>query len=154
MGTMNVAILGDGGWGTTLAIHLARKGYPIELWGPFPAYIRRMAKNRYNTKFLPGVHLPRNISVTENLTEALESANLIVFAIPSKYATGILKAIKKTKVNLSGKIFYYSLSSFLMNLHILYLILEWLLQHQQALHCYIPLSYQPFPGLCQPFPCG
>ena len=100
----NISVIGDGGWGTTLAVHLAKKNYSVRLWGPFPAYVRRVAKNRYNTKFLPGIHLPRNITLTESLAEALREADLIVFAIPSKYAGTILKAIKKTKVGLSGKI--------------------------------------------------
>ena len=93
----NISIIGDGGWGTTLAVHLAKKKYPIRLWGPFPNYVRRMAKNRYNTKFLPGIHLPRAITLTESLKEAVEEADLIVFAVPSKYAGSILKKIKKTR---------------------------------------------------------
>jgi len=100
----NISVIGDGGWGTTLAVHLAKKNYSLKLWGPFPAYVRRVGKNRYNTKFLPGIHLPRNITLTESLSEAIREADLIVFAIPSKYANTVLKKIKKTKADLSGKI--------------------------------------------------
>lgn len=100
----NISVIGDGGWGTTLAVHLAKKNYSLRLWGPFPAYVRRVGKSRYNTKFLPGIHLPQNITLTENLEEAIREADLIVFAIPSKYANAILKKIKKTKVDLSCKI--------------------------------------------------
>lgn len=101
----HISVIGDGGWGTTLAVHLAKNKHPVSLWGPFPAYIRRIGKSRVNTKFLPGIKLARNITLTENLIEALEKGDLIVFAIPSKYAAGILRKIKKTKVDLSGKIF-------------------------------------------------
>ena len=100
----HISIIGDGGWGTTLAVHLAKKGHPVRLWGPFPAYVRRVAKNRYNTKFLPGIHLPHNIIMTEDLDEAIGSADLIVFAVPSKYAQAVLKKVKETRVDLSGKI--------------------------------------------------
>jgi glycerol-3-phosphate dehydrogenase (NAD(P)+) len=100
-----VSIIGDGGWGTTLAVLLAKKTYPVKLWGPFPAYVRRMAKNRYNTKFLPGVHLARNIVLTERLEEAVGEADLLVFAVPSKYALSVLKKIRNLKADLSGKIF-------------------------------------------------
>ncbi len=99
-----ISVIGDGGWGTTLAVHVAKNNYPVRLWGPFPDYIRRVNKNRYNTKFLPGIHLPRNIQATENLAEAIREADLIVFAVPSKYATSILKKIKKLKIDLGGKI--------------------------------------------------
>ncbi|MCK5012580.1 MAG: NAD(P)-dependent glycerol-3-phosphate dehydrogenase [Candidatus Omnitrophica bacterium] len=100
----NISVIGDGGWGTTLAVHLAKKNYSLRLWGPFPAYVRRVGKSRYNTKFLPGIRLPQNITLTENLEEAIREADLIVFAIPSKYANAILKKIKKTKADLSCKI--------------------------------------------------
>jgi len=103
--TQKISVIGDGGWGTTLAIHLAKNKHTVRLWGPFPSYIRQIKKSRINTKFLPGVRLARNIKLTEDLTDAIKESDIIVFAIPSKYAASILRNIKKTKVNLSRKIF-------------------------------------------------
>lgn len=100
-----ISVIGDGGWGTTLAVHLAKNKHAVKLWGPFPSYIRRIKKSRINTKFLPGIRLARNIKLTENLADAIGESDVIVFAIPSKYASSILKDIKKTKINLSKKIF-------------------------------------------------
>ncbi|MGE5197663.1 MAG: glycerol-3-phosphate dehydrogenase, partial [Deltaproteobacteria bacterium] len=34
----NIAVLGDGGWGTTLAINLYAKGFPVTLWSAFKDY--------------------------------------------------------------------------------------------------------------------
>jgi len=101
----NISVIGDGGWGTTLAVHLAKNKHAVKLWGPFPSYIRQIRKSRINTKFLPGIRLARNIKLTEDLTNAIEGSAVIVFAIPSQYASSILKKIKKTKINLSSKIF-------------------------------------------------
>ena len=98
-----ISVIGDGGWGTTLAVHLVKKGFAVHLWGPFPKYIRQMARNKYNSKFLPGVRLT-NIQLEEDLTSALEAGELIVFAIPSKYALETLKGMKKTGVDFSAKI--------------------------------------------------
>src|SRR3989338_2467578 len=100
----NISIIGDGGWGTTLAVHLARNKHAVTLWGPFPDYIRHVRKTRFNKKFLPGIHLARSIKITDDLANAIEENDLIVFAIPSKYAAAVLKKIKKTKADLSGKI--------------------------------------------------
>ena len=101
----NISVIGDGGWGTTLAVHLAKNRHAVKLWGPFPSYIRQISKSRINTKFLPGVRLARNIKLTENLADALEKSDVIIFAVPSQYASGVLRQIKKTKVNLFGTIF-------------------------------------------------
>ena len=41
-GIKKIAVIGDGGWGTTLAIYLAKQGYTVTLWGAFSDNIRRM----------------------------------------------------------------------------------------------------------------
>ncbi|MBF0521760.1 MAG: NAD(P)-dependent glycerol-3-phosphate dehydrogenase [Candidatus Omnitrophica bacterium] len=101
----NIAIIGDGGWGTTLAVHLAKKNYPVKLWGPFPEYLKEVRKTRTNSKFLSGIAIPQEVLITDDLKESLTDADIIVFAVPSKYATQVLKNIKKTNVDLSKKIF-------------------------------------------------
>src|SRR3989338_4073561 len=91
----NIAILGDGGWGTTLAIHLARKNYSVKLWGPFPAYLKLLDETRENTKFLPGVKIPDDINIVESLDAAIDGSELIVLAIPSKFAANLIRLLKK-----------------------------------------------------------
>jgi glycerol-3-phosphate dehydrogenase (NAD(P)+) len=91
-----IAVIGDGGWGTTLAVLLSKKDVKVSLWGPFPQYVRVMAKNRYNNKFLPGVRIPAKVRLVEDLGEALEEADLILFAVPSKYAFSVIKKMKDT----------------------------------------------------------
>jgi glycerol-3-phosphate dehydrogenase (NAD(P)+) len=95
----NIAVIGDGGWGTTLAIHLLKKGYDVSLWGPFPQYVEEMRQKRQNTKFLPNINLPRELKLTSDLSEALTPAQLIVFVIPSQYAQQTLKKMKPHVTN-------------------------------------------------------
>lgn len=96
MNRLNIAVLGDGGWGTTLAILLHRKGFKVTLWGAFPEYVSYLDKKRINNKFLPGVKIPRAIGITPDLKEAVSDKNLIIIAIPSQYLRGVLKKIKHT----------------------------------------------------------
>lgn len=91
----NISVIGDGGWGTTLAVHLAKNGYPVTLWGAFPDYVRQMQKNRVNSKFLPGIRLPKTVRVSADLSEAVNNADLLVLATPSKYIGPALKNLKK-----------------------------------------------------------
>ncbi len=90
----SITVLGDGGWGTTLAVHLALKKIPVKLWGAFPDYVREMTKTRRNRKFLPGVRIPHNVRLVSDLDEALEKTDLIVLATPSKYTESLLKKLK------------------------------------------------------------
>ncbi len=99
-----ITVIGDGGWGTTLAVHLQKKNYHVTLWGPFPEYIKEIESTRINSKFLPGITIPKEIILTSDLASALKGSELIVFAIPSKYAIDVIKKIKLADVDLSKKI--------------------------------------------------
>ncbi len=100
-----VTVLGDGAWGTTIAIHLAKKKFPVTLWGAFDANVQHLQKKRENTKFLPGFKFPKHLSVTSNIHEAVDGADLIILATPSEYLEGVLRQLKggnfKNKVFLS-----------------------------------------------------
>ena len=48
----HISVIGDGGWGTTLAAHLTNKSYSVQLWGPFPQYLRQIKQSGFNKKFL------------------------------------------------------------------------------------------------------
>jgi glycerol-3-phosphate dehydrogenase (NAD(P)+) len=78
-----VAVLGAGSWGTALAVHLARVGHDVRLWARDGALAEEMAARRANAVYLPDVTLPKNVSVTHALPEALRDAALVVSAMPS-----------------------------------------------------------------------
>ena len=58
-----VVVVGDGGWGTAIAIHLARKGVGAGLWSHDAEYARHLAEHRANPKFLPGHEIPAPVVV-------------------------------------------------------------------------------------------
>jgi len=94
MDKLRISILGDGGWGTTLAILLAKKGYAVTLWGAFEDYTKLMAKSRINTKFLPGLIILKKIQITADIKSAIKDKDIIVLAVPSQYTRKVLKKIK------------------------------------------------------------
>jgi glycerol-3-phosphate dehydrogenase (NAD(P)+) len=96
MSKLRIAILGDGGWGTTLAVLLSNKGYSVTLWGAFADYTKVMIKTRNNPRFLPGIKIPPQISITSDIKSAVKDKEIIVLAIPSQYTRATLKKIKKS----------------------------------------------------------
>lgn len=92
----NISVLGDGGWGTTLAILLAKKGFRVRIWGAFKDYAQLVDKTRENKKFLPGIKIPKEIEITHVLRRAAADAGLIILAAPSQHLRGVLKKMKKT----------------------------------------------------------
>ncbi|MBI4833908.1 MAG: NAD(P)-dependent glycerol-3-phosphate dehydrogenase [Planctomycetes bacterium] len=99
---MNILVLGDGGWGTAIALLLDKNGHNVTLWSNFPDYARLMAKKRENTKFLPGIKLPSSIKITSNLQ--LITCNLVVMAIPTQYSRSVLSKLKTKIYNLKSTI--------------------------------------------------
>ncbi|OGV56894.1 MAG: glycerol-3-phosphate dehydrogenase [Lentisphaerae bacterium GWF2_44_16] len=91
---MKISVLSDGAWGTVLALLLCGNGHKVKLWGPFPDYVREMAKKRENTRFLPGTHLGAELQLEENISEAVKGAELIVLAAPSQYLRETLIKLK------------------------------------------------------------
>jgi len=100
---MKIAVLGDGGWGTTLSILLYRKKYDITLWGVFPDYISYIKDKRENTKFLAGISIPRELKITDSIEEVTKGAEVIVLAVPSQHMRSVLEKLKP--LNLKKTIF-------------------------------------------------
>jgi glycerol-3-phosphate dehydrogenase (NAD(P)+) len=89
-----ISVIGDGGWGTTLALYLDAQGYDVHVWGAFEAYAAEVAKKRENVKFLPGIKISKKIRWDSDLSSAVSGADLIVLASPSQYLADVLKKIR------------------------------------------------------------
>ncbi len=98
----SISIIGDGGWGTTLAIYLAKKEYRVKLWGAFPEYAAQVQDTRINRKFLPGVEIPASVKITSDLNLAVNESEILVLAVPSQFLRSVLKKMKS--FNLKNKI--------------------------------------------------
>ena len=92
---IRVTVLGDGGWGTALALVNLRRGNDVMMWSAFADYAKVLEEKRVNVKFLPKVKLPKTLKITSNLREAVEFSDVLVLAIPSQYLRNILFKIRE-----------------------------------------------------------
>ncbi len=88
-----IAVLGDGGWGTALALSALRAGNDVALWSAFPDYAERFAASRENSKFLPGVSVPAEVLITPDAAEALRGAALAVSAVPTQFVRATIGGV-------------------------------------------------------------
>jgi glycerol-3-phosphate dehydrogenase (NAD(P)+) len=79
-----VAVIGAGGWGTTLAILLAARG-PVTLLARDPADAARMTATRVNARHLSGIPLPEPVRVTADDASLESATDLVVVAVPSRH---------------------------------------------------------------------
>lgn len=78
-----IAIIGAGSWGTAIAVLLAGKGFNAKLWARNKGLIEEIKSTRENTEYLPGVVLPDNILVSNDMEYCCNESEVVVIASPS-----------------------------------------------------------------------
>ena len=78
-----ISIFGAGSFGSALAVNFARSGVAVVLWGRDGEQIKRMRREGCNTRYLPGVSFPANITLTDDLDEAVLSDHELLVCVPS-----------------------------------------------------------------------
>ena len=76
------------------ALLLDGYGHDVTVWGAFPDYIEEMSKTRENTRFLKGVKIPERIRLVSDRKEAVDGADVVVLAPPSKYFASVAEGFK------------------------------------------------------------
>jgi glycerol-3-phosphate dehydrogenase (NAD(P)+) len=94
-----IAILGAGSWGTALAVHCARVGHDVRLWGRDRLLLDEMRAARENARYLPAVELPAAIRLSPRLDDVLDGASIAVAAIPSH---GMREVMRKAAASLGS----------------------------------------------------
>ena len=79
---MRVAVLGAGSWGTTLAILLSENNHDVSLWTYRAEQAALMVETRENPAFLPGIKIPKQISILTDIQEAAYKKILLSLPFP------------------------------------------------------------------------
>jgi glycerol-3-phosphate dehydrogenase (NAD(P)+) len=87
-----IAILGAGSWGTALAVHCARIGLDVSLWGRDPELMEDVARTRQNARYLPGIPIDARVTVTAALDTALAGAPIVIAVVPSHGMRNVLRS--------------------------------------------------------------
>jgi len=84
-----LAIIGGGSWGTALGIVLGPRFSKMSMWVYEADLAARMHQSRENDVFLPGVQILPHVQITNNLSEALENAVIVLSVMPSHLARAV-----------------------------------------------------------------
>ncbi|MGA9365747.1 MAG: NAD(P)H-dependent glycerol-3-phosphate dehydrogenase [Bacteroidota bacterium] len=90
---MRIAILGAGGWGTTLAILLSDNKHKVSLWTYSEDQARAIRETRTNAQFLPGIVVPSQIEILTDIEQAVAQEDLVVAAVPSQFLRSVAKQV-------------------------------------------------------------
>ena len=89
---LQVALLGGGSWGTTVAAMVSRNA-PITLWARDAATVDDINHNRCNSRYLPDIALPAGLRATQDLGEAVGKADVVVMGVPSHSFRAVLEEV-------------------------------------------------------------
>ncbi|HUI91446.1 MAG TPA: NAD(P)H-dependent glycerol-3-phosphate dehydrogenase [Chitinivibrionales bacterium] len=90
---MNIAILGGGSWSIALSVLLAGKNHAVRMWEFDKNDAAMLARQREHPKKLPGIKIPPSVAVTNDIREALESAEYVLCVVPSQTTRNTCKTL-------------------------------------------------------------
>ena len=79
---INVAVIGAGSWGTTVAA-LTAVNTPTVLWARRSELAQQINDANVNPEYLPAFTLPEELRATDSLADAVSHADVVVMAVPS-----------------------------------------------------------------------
>jgi glycerol-3-phosphate dehydrogenase (NAD(P)+) len=79
---MQVAVIGAGSWGTTVA-HLCARNTPTTLWARRADVAAEVRDEHRNSAYLSGFDLTPTLHATADLEEAVRAADVLVMGVPS-----------------------------------------------------------------------
>ncbi|MCB1121306.1 MAG: NAD(P)-dependent glycerol-3-phosphate dehydrogenase, partial [Verrucomicrobiae bacterium] len=90
----SAAVLGSGSWGTALAIVLGERGLKTTVYGIEEDVLEDINRNHANTRYLPDITLPDNVTATSNIADIVNEP-LILLVVPSQVARLVIRQLKE-----------------------------------------------------------
>jgi len=86
---MNIAVLGAGSWGTTLA-HLMSRKHVVRLWARSIESVNEINQARTLKRYLGDAHLHSQLQAMIDIEQATSGADFVIMAIPSQSFASVL----------------------------------------------------------------
>jgi glycerol-3-phosphate dehydrogenase (NAD(P)+) len=88
-----IAVLGAGSWGIAVSTLLNRNGHAVTLWEFDPDEMKALRAQREHKKKLPGVRIPDEIEITDQLDPAVSGREMLVLALPSHTVRQVVRRV-------------------------------------------------------------
>jgi len=90
----NVAFLGGGSFGTSLAILLANNGNKVSIYDRDNNVVKDINENKRNDKYIKNLIIPNNVTAYNDIDSAIKDAEFIVLSVPSHVIRDISRQLK------------------------------------------------------------
>ena len=91
---MTFGIIGSGSWGTAIAKILTDNGQHIHWWNRSESAIKQFKSRGHNPQYLSAARFDvSQLTLTTNVTEVINHADVIIIAVPSAYVVDVLSQL-------------------------------------------------------------
>ena len=98
-----VGVISAGAWGTAVAKSIADTGYSVKIWDFMEDVVQEINTSRTNSRYLPEVPLPKNLTASTDLAETAGNKDFLIISTPSLYILNIVKKLIHIPSILEGK---------------------------------------------------
>ena len=99
-----VTVIGAGSWGTSFGKILADGGAQVTMWARRAELAHEIDEAKRNSRYLPGINLPRTMSATHELAIAMRDVDQVYLSVPSQSLRENLKALRPLLSDSDAKI--------------------------------------------------
>lgn len=92
---VKIGVIGAGSWGTALAVLLHKNGHEVTIWSIIKEEVDMLLEKRQHESKLPGVVIPDDIMITNDLKESMTDKDILVLAVPSPFTRSTCKMMKE-----------------------------------------------------------
>lgn len=89
-----VTIIGGGSWGSALSKIVADNKHQVVIYDNDIELVREI-NDKHTSKYLPNGKLPKMVTATSNLKEALRFADIVLTVVPTKVMRSVLEKVGK-----------------------------------------------------------
>ena len=84
----NIAVLGSGGFGLSLAVMLCGMGHNVTVWSKFSSELDEIRRDGENKAKLPGVKISSDIALTDDIS-CVKGKNIVILGIPVNFVRSV-----------------------------------------------------------------
>jgi len=90
---VRIGILGAGSWAIALAVLLHKRGHHICMWEFNPKDAEMLQQKREHPVKLPGIRIPDDVEIVNDITAAIKNSEFIICAVPSQSMRSTMKRV-------------------------------------------------------------
>lgn len=91
---MNIGILGAGSWAIALSVLLHKKEHQVRMWEFNPKDAEMLREKRVHPVKLPGINIPNEIEISNDMASVVCPSECIVCAVPSQTMRATMKTLR------------------------------------------------------------